>query len=163
MVSNVIDKINAENKLENAPNFSVGDTVKVHIKIKEGGKERIQVYTGTVIARDGGSSTETFTVRRISYGVGVEKVFPVHSPHIESVEVVRSSYVRRAKLYYLRKLTGKKARLRSKLRDLSQLISPAEMEAGTADAAAAREEPVADTAEASAPAAATPAEADDKS
>ena len=114
MVSNVIDRINAENKLENAPNFSVGDTVKVHIKITEGGKERIQVYTGTVIARDGGSSTETFTVRRISYGVGVEKVFPVHSPHIESVEVVRSSYVRRAKLYYLRKLTGKKARLREK-------------------------------------------------
>lgn len=116
MVSNVLEKINAENMLENAPKFEIGDTVKVHIKIKEGGKERIQLYTGTVIARDGGSGTETFTVRRVSYGVGVEKVFPVHSPHIERVEVERSFFVRRAKLYYLRKLTGKKARLREKYR-----------------------------------------------
>ena len=113
-MSNVLDKIAQENLKEEVPEFQIGDQVKVHIKIKEGDKERIQPFTGTVIARDGASSNETFTVRRLSFGVGVEKVFPVHSPYIAKIEVERSAHVRRAKLYYLRDLRGKKARLREK-------------------------------------------------
>ena len=119
MIAKAIDKINAEqiekaNAGRGAPlSFKIGDSVKVFVKIKEGEKERIQAFVGTVIARDGGTgNTATFTVRRISYGVGVEKVFPLHSPYIDRVEVERSAKVRRAKLYYLRNLTGKKARLR---------------------------------------------------
>lgn len=117
MVSKIIDKINQENitKYE-AGSFSVGDTVKVHVKIREGDKERIQIFTGIVIAKDGGGATETFTVRRISHGVGVERVFPVHSPHIVKIEVESSAHVRRAKLYFLRNQKGKKARLKSKKR-----------------------------------------------
>ena len=115
-MSAIINAINAENLKSDVPNFTIGDTVNVHIKIKEGDKERIQQYAGVVIARDGGSSTETFTVRRISYGVGVEKVFPVHSQYVDKIEVQRSAHVRRSKLYYLRELTGKKARLREKYR-----------------------------------------------
>jgi len=111
MVSKIIDKIRSENMKDLTP-FKVGDNVKIHVKIKEGDKERIQVFPGTVIARDGGASLETFTVRRISHGVGVERVFPVHSPHIAKIEVESSSNVNRAKLYYMRKLTGKKARLK---------------------------------------------------
>lgn len=118
MIAKAIDKINAE-QVEKAlggkkqPEFKIGDSVKVYVKIKEGEKERIQAFIGTVIARDGGKGNNgSFTVRRISYGVGVEKVFPVNSPYIDRVEVERSARVRRAKLYYLRKLTGKKARLR---------------------------------------------------
>ena len=111
-VANAIAKINAENVKADAPKFNVGDSVRVHVKIKEGEKERVQVFAGTVIARDGNGSTETFTVRRISFGVGVEKVFPVHSPYLEKVEVERTARVRRAKLYYLRERSGKKARLR---------------------------------------------------
>ena len=108
-----IDKINKENLKADVPEFKVGDSVRVHVKIKEGDKERVQVFAGTVIARDGGAAaTSTFTVRRISFGVGVEKVFPIHSPFVEKVEVERSARIRRAKLYYLRNLTGKKARLR---------------------------------------------------
>ena len=112
MVAKAIAKINAEGLKANAPKFDIGDNVRVHVKIKEGEKERVQAFAGTVIARDGGGSTETFTVRRISFGVGVEKVFPVHSPYLEKVEVERSARVRRAKLYYLRERSGKKARLR---------------------------------------------------
>lgn len=118
MIAKAIDKINAE-QVEKAlngkqpPAFKVGDSVKVFVRIKEGEKERVQAFAGTVIARDGGlGNAGTFTVRRISFGVGVEKVFPVNSPYIDRVEVERSARVRRAKLYYLRKLTGKKARLR---------------------------------------------------
>jgi len=111
MVLKIIDKIRSENMKEMTP-FKVGDNVKIHVKIKEGDKERIQLFPGTVIARDGGGTTETFTVRRISHGVGVERVFPVHSPHIAQIEVESSSNVSRAKLYYIRKLTGKKARLK---------------------------------------------------
>lgn len=108
-----IDKINKENLNAAMPEFKIGDSVRVHVKIKEGEKQRIQVFAGTVIARDGGNSaTSTFTVRRISFGIGVEKVFPAHSPYVEKVEVERSAKIRRAKLYYLRNLTGKKARLR---------------------------------------------------
>ena len=97
------------------PEVQVGDTVRVHVKIKEGSRERIQIFEGTVIAKKHGSAEETFTVRRISYGVGVEKVFPVHSPSIVKVETVRHGYVRRAKLYYLRDRVGKAAKVREKL------------------------------------------------
>ena len=115
-MSNVIDKLNKESLRDDVPQFAVGDTLKVHVKIREGDKERVQVFPGTVIARDGGGSTETFTVRRISHGVGVERVFPLHSIHIEKIEIESSAHVRRAKLYYLRELTGKKARLKEKIR-----------------------------------------------
>jgi large subunit ribosomal protein L19 len=94
--------------------FAIGDTLKVHVKIREGGKERIQMYTGTVIARDGGGATETFTVRRLAHGFGVERIFPVNSPSVAKVEVESSGRSRRAKLYYLRRRVGKSARLREK-------------------------------------------------
>ena len=97
------------------PEVQVGDTVRVHVKIKEGSRERIQIFEGTVIAKKHGGIEETITVRRISYGVGVEKVFPVHSPSIDKVEVARSGKVRRAKLYYLRDRVGKAAKVREKL------------------------------------------------
>ena len=97
------------------PVAEVGDTVRVHIKVKEGSRERIQVFEGTVIAKKHGGIEESITVRRVSYGVGVEKVFPVHSPVIEKVEVVRSGKVRRAKLYYLRDRVGKAAKIKEKL------------------------------------------------
>ena len=119
MIAKAIDKINAEQMIKGnegraALTCKVGDSVKVFVKIKEGDKERLQAFIGTVIAHDNGKgNSATFTVRRISFGVGVEKVFPVNSPFIERIEVERSARVRRAKLYYLRNLTGKKARLRS--------------------------------------------------
>ena len=97
------------------PVVEVGDTVRVHIKVMEGNRERIQVFEGTVIAKKHGGITETITVRRISYGVGVEKVFPVHSPSIDKIEVVRNGAVRRAKLYYLRGRVGKGAKVKEKL------------------------------------------------
>ena len=97
------------------PVVAVGDTVRVHLKVKEGNRERIQVFEGTVIAKKHGGIEETITVRRISYGVGVEKVFPVHSPSIDKIEVVRSGAVRRAKLYYLRGRVGKGAKVKEKL------------------------------------------------
>ena len=97
------------------PKVEVGDTVRVHIKVKEGNRERIQVFEGTVIAKKHGGIAETFTVRRVSYGVGVEKVFPLHSPVIEKIETVRSGKVRRAKLYYLRDRVGKSAKIKEKL------------------------------------------------
>lgn len=93
----------------------IGDTVKVHVKVKEGARERIQVYEGIVIAKKHGGIEETITVRRISYGVGVEKVFPLHSPSIDTIQVVRSGKVRRAKLYYLRGRVGKSAKVKEKL------------------------------------------------
>lgn len=93
------------------PKFEVGDTVRVHVKVVEGEKERIQVYEGAVIARKGSSNTEMFTVRKVSYGVGVERIFPVHSPIVTKVDVVRQGRVRRAKLYYLRSKKGKFARV----------------------------------------------------
>jgi len=111
-----LDIVNKKHIKDDVPDFRIGDSVKVHVKIKEGDKERVQVFAGTVVARDGGGSTETFTVRRTSLGVGVEKVFPVHSPHLAKLEVVSSAHVRRAKLYYLRDRVGKKTRLRGKIR-----------------------------------------------
>ena len=97
------------------PVANVGDTVRVHLKVKEGNRERIQVFEGTVIAKKHGGIEESFTVRRISYGVGVEKVFPLHSPSIDKIEVVRGGAVRRAKLYYLRGRVGKSAKVKEKL------------------------------------------------
>ena len=97
------------------PVVAVGDTVRVHVKVKEGARERIQVFEGTVIAKKHGGIEETFTVRRVSYGVGVEKVFPVHAPSIEKIELVRHGKVRRAKLYYLRNRVGKAAKVKEAL------------------------------------------------
>ena len=108
----LLQKIEQTQVNASAPSFKIGDSVRVHVKIREGDKERIQVYGGTVIARDGGGANETFTVRRVSFGEGVERVFPLHSPYVAKVEVERSASVRRAKLYYLRKRTGKSARLK---------------------------------------------------
>lgn len=99
------------------PNFGPGDTVRVHVKVVEGGRERIQVFEGTVVRRRGRGINETFTVRRISYGVGVERTFPLHSPRLEKIEVVREGRVRRAKLYYLREKVGKAAKIREKERE----------------------------------------------
>ncbi len=102
-------------QLKELPEVGVGDTVRVHVKVKEGARERIQVFEGTVIARKHGGIEETITVRRVSYGVGVEKVFPLHSPIIDKIEVSRRGVVRRAKLYYLRDRVGKAAKVREKL------------------------------------------------
>lgn len=110
---NIIDVLEKENQKQEVDNFKVGDTVKVYAKIVEGDKERIQVFEGNVIARKNGSVRETFTVRRISYGVGVERTFLVHSPRIEKIEVVKQGKVRRAKLHYLRGRTGKKAKIKT--------------------------------------------------
>ena len=105
----------SEKQLKEVPQSLVGDTVRVHVKVKEGARERVQVFEGTVIAKKHGGIEETITVRRISYGIGVEKVFPVHSPSIATIEVVRSGDVRRAKLYYLRGRVGKGAKVKEKL------------------------------------------------
>lgn len=98
------------------PSFKIGDGVKVHVKIREGNKERIQIFEGTVIARRGSGVSETFTVRRLSYGVGVERVFPVNSPNVVKIETVRSGRVRRSKLYYLRSRVGKAAKVKEQIR-----------------------------------------------
>ena len=110
---NVIDKINEKQINKNIPEFRVGDTVRVDVKIIEGKRERIQAFEGIVIARRGGSVSETFTVRKMSSGVGVERTFPIHSPIVANVEVVRKGKPRRAKLYYVRDLTGKAAKIKS--------------------------------------------------
>ena len=110
---NIVAIIEKENLNEKAPKINVGDTVKVFYKIKEGDKERIQGYEGVVISKKNGSVRETFTVRRISYGVGVERTFPVHSPLIDHVDVIRKGSPRRAKLYYVRERTGKAAKIKA--------------------------------------------------
>lgn len=109
---NIVDVIENEGLKKEVPEFNIGDTVKVFVKIKEGDKERLQAYEGVVIARKNGSIRETFTVRRISYGVGVERTFPIHSPLVDHVEVVRRANAKRAKLYYVRDLTGKAAKIK---------------------------------------------------
>jgi|SRR6188768_1632455 len=108
---NVIDAIEREQLRSDIPVFKPGDTVRVHVRVIEGEKERTQVFEGVVIARKGGGSRESFTVRKVSYGVGVERTFPLHSPRLEKIEVQTRGVVRRAKLYYLRKLSGKAARI----------------------------------------------------
>ncbi|VBB05641.1 ribosomal protein l19 signature [Lucifera butyrica] len=110
----IIKALEQEQLRQDIPSFQSGDTVRVHVKVVEGSRERIQVFEGVVIKRQSGGVRETFTVRRISYGVGVERTFPVHSPRIDKIEVVRRGVVRRAKLYYLRNLTGKAARIKEK-------------------------------------------------
>ncbi len=110
-------KLIAQDSLKSeVPSFEVGDTVRVHVKIKEGDRERIQVFEGTVIAKKHGGVAETFTVRRVSHGCGVERVFPLHSPNVDKVEIIRQGRVRRAKLYYLRDRVGKAAKVKSKIR-----------------------------------------------
>ncbi len=111
----IIEQINKENIKSEVPKFNVGDTVRVSVKVIEGTRERIQAYEGIVIAKRGGGISETFTVRRISFGVGVERTFPLHSPKVADIKVVRKGAVRRAKLYYLRSLTGKAARIKEVL------------------------------------------------
>lgn len=111
MSGKILEKIRREQMKKNIPDFRIGDTVRVHVKIKEGDRERIQPFSGIVIARDGSGATETFTLRRISYGEGVERVFPLHAPSIARIEIERRGAVRRAKLYYLRKRVGKKTKV----------------------------------------------------
>ena len=115
-MNELIKSIEAEQLKENVAEFNVGDTVKVYGKIKEGNRERIQVFEGIVIKRQGGSNRETFTVRKASNGIGVEKTWPLHSPNVEKIEVVRRGKVRRAKLNYLRDRVGKKARVKEIVR-----------------------------------------------
>ena len=114
-MNDIIRKIEAEQCKENVPQFNVGDTVKVYAKIKEGNRERTQMFEGIVIKKQGGSNRATFTVRKNSNGVGVEKTWPIHSPHIEKVDVIRRGKVRRAKLYYLRDRVGKKAKVKERI------------------------------------------------
>ena len=111
----LIKELNKETLANEVTPVQIGDTVRVHVKVKEGSRERIQVFEGTVIAKKHGGIEETFTVRRVSYGVGVEKVFPVHAPSIEKIELVRHGKVRRAKLYYLRDRVGKAAKVKERL------------------------------------------------
>ncbi len=123
-----LDFVEKETLRRGLPPFRVGDTVRVHARIREGEKERIQVFEGVVIRRRGGGVSETFTVRKISNGVGVERIFPVQSPLVSKVEIKSRGHVRRSRLYYLRELRGKKARLQSKVRNLSSLLVPEEVE-----------------------------------
>ena len=114
---NLIDEINAVSLRDDIPSFRPGDTLKVHVKVVEGTRSRVQVFQGVVIARQGGGVSETFTIRKVSFGVGVERTFPVHTPSIEKIEVVTRGQVRRAKLYYLRNLRGKAAKIKERRED----------------------------------------------
>jgi large subunit ribosomal protein L19 len=142
---NILDQITADYKKNDIPDFRVGDTVRVHIKIKEGSRERIQIFEGFVLKRQHGGINETFTVRRIASGVGVEKTFPVHSPLVEKIEVVKKGRVRRAKLNYMRQRTGKSAKIKGRF------VTEAEKAAASAE--------IADAAEAAEAAAEAPAQA----
>jgi large subunit ribosomal protein L19 len=119
---NSLDVIEREAHRKDLPPYRPGDTVRVHVKIREGDKERTQVFEGVVIRRRRGGSSGSFTVRKVSYGIGVERIFPIDSPTVEKIEIKSRGHVRRSRLYFLRDLRGKKARLRSKLRDLSGLV-----------------------------------------
>lgn len=110
----LIKSFEQEQLKESIPAFNVGDTLKVHVRIKEGNRERVQIFEGIVIKRQGGSNRETFTVRKIAYGVGCERTFPLHTPKIEQIEVIRRGKVRRAKLFYLRERTGKATKVKEK-------------------------------------------------
>ena len=111
----MIKAFTSEQLKENVPVIRIGDTIRVHTKIKEGSRERIQMFEGTVIAKHGGGISETFTVRRVSYGCGVEKTFPIHSPNVEKVDIIRVGKVRRAKLYYIRDRVGKASKVKEKI------------------------------------------------
>ena len=112
---NLIEAFTNEQMKSELPVIRIGDTIRVHNRIKEGNRERIQMFEGTVIAKHGGGISETFTVRRISYGVGVEKTFPIHSPNVEKVDIIRVAKVRRAKLYYLRDRVGKASKVKEQI------------------------------------------------
>ncbi len=112
---NALEQISKSSMKENVPELNIGDTVKVHVRIQEGDKSRIQVFEGTIIAKKHGGINETFTVRRVAHGCGIERVFPVHSPSVDKVEIVRRGVVRRAKLYYLRGRVGKAAKVKAQV------------------------------------------------
>ncbi|MCL3778632.1 MULTISPECIES: 50S ribosomal protein L19 [unclassified Actinomyces] len=116
-MSNLIDEINAQSLRDDVPAFRPGDTLKVHVKVVEGSRSRVQVFQGIVIGRQGAGVAETFTIRKVSFGVGVERTFPVHTPSIDKIEVVSRGDVRRAKLYYLRNLRGKAAKIKERRED----------------------------------------------
>jgi len=144
---NVLDAVDAASLRKDIPNFRPGDELKVHVRVIEGNKSRVQVFQGLVISRRGSGIRETFTVRKISYGVGVERVFPVHAPVIEKIELVRKGEVRRAKLYYLRDLRGKAAKIRERRggEELEAIYSeevPVAEAASVAEAAPVLETPV---------------------
>ena len=150
---NVLDAVDAASLRKDLPNFRPGDELKVHVRVVEGNKSRIQVFQGLVIARQGSGIRETFTVRKISYGVGVERIFPVHAPVIEKIELVRKGEVRRAKLYYLRDLRGKAAKIRERrgADDLETVYSSAPAVVEEAPAPVVEEAPVAQEAVVEAP------------
>jgi large subunit ribosomal protein L19 len=129
---NSIDAVHPATPRRDLPPFRPGDTVRVHVNITEGDKQRIQVFEGVVIRRRGSGPSASFTVRKVSYGVGVERVFPVESPSVTKLEIKSRGHVRRSRLYYLRKLRGKKARLRTKVRDVAALMAQAD-DIGTAE------------------------------
>jgi large subunit ribosomal protein L19 len=153
-----IDAVHQDALRRDLPPFRAGDTVRVHVRITEGDKQRIQIFEGVVIQRRGGGHSASFTVRKVSSGVGVERIFPVESRNVTKVEIKSRGHVRRSRLFYLRNLSGKKARLRSKIRDVSALVAPPE-EVGTAaealadevvaaaESAAADEQPAAEAAD----------------
>jgi large subunit ribosomal protein L19 len=146
---NVLDAVDATSLRKDIPNFRPGDELKVHVRVIEGNKSRIQVFQGLVISRKGSGIRETFTVRKISYGVGVERVFPVHAPVIEKIELVRKGEVRRSKLYYLRDLRGKAAKIRERRggADLETIYSDSPSETSTIDSNQSTPAEVIDTAE----------------
>jgi large subunit ribosomal protein L19 len=145
---NKIDLVEKPRLRDDLPDFRPGDTVKVHARVVEAGRERIQVFQGVVIRRQGGGLRETFTVRKISFGVGVERTFPVHSPSVARIEIVQRGRVRRAKLYYLRELRGKRARIRERRMTPAEVAAAA---AASAPAVEADEEPAAEAEEPVAP------------
>ena len=146
---NVLDAVDATSLRKDIPNFRPGDELKVHVRVIEGNKSRIQVFQGLVISRKGSGIRETFTVRKISYGVGVERVFPVHAPVIEKIELVRKGEVRRSKLYYLRDLRGKAAKIRERRggADLETIYSDIPSENSDIDSNQSTPAEVIDTAE----------------
>ena len=150
---NVLDAVDAASLRKDLPNFRPGDELKVHVRVVEGNKSRIQVFQGLVIARQGSGIRETFTIRKISYGVGVERIFPVHAPVIEKIELVRKGEVRRAKLYYLRDLRGKAAKIRERrgAEDLETVYASAPAVVEETPAPVVEESPVAQEAVVEAP------------
>ena len=150
---NVLDAVDAASLRKDLPNFRPGDELKVHVRVVEGNKSRIQVFQGLVIARQGSGIRETFTIRKISYGVGVERIFPVHAPVIEEIELVRKGEVRRAKLYYLRDLRGKAAKIRERrgAEDLETVYASAPAVVEETPAPVVEESPVAQEAVVEAP------------
>lgn len=134
---NILDKINRESERKGMPEFRTGDTLRVHCKIREGDKERIQIFEGVCICKRRGGIRASFTVRKTSYGVGVERVFPLHSPQIDRIEVASSGHVRRSRLYYLRDLTGKAARIEGRRTDQADIAEVADEETVGAEASPA--------------------------